>query len=62
MTAMTAGNAESVANGVTGEGGTEAQVRVFCDPTFIGESMRFGFLPALTGHSADAAFPAAIDQ
>ena len=59
---MAAGNAESTANGVTGEGRFHRKPAYFAIPTFIGKSMRFGPLPTLTGHSADAAFPAAIDQ
>jgi hypothetical protein len=58
---MTTGNAESVTNGVTGEGCFHRKPAYFVIPTFIGESMRFGLLPALTGHSAYAAFPAAIE-
>ena len=59
---MAAGNAESVTNGVTGVGRFFWKPACFTIPTLIRETMRFGFLPALTGHSANAAFPAAIDQ
>jgi len=43
-------------------GAFPSETSVFCDSTLVLESMRFGFLPALTGHSAYAAFPAAIEQ
>ena len=57
---MAAGNAESATNGVTGVGSIEVQARQFRDSGQI-ENLRVSiFLPALTGHSACASFPAAI--
>ena len=53
---MAAGNAESVANEVTGESDTEAQVRVFCDSGLIGNPCVVMMPSPHTGHFACAAF------
>jgi len=53
---MTAGNAVSVTNGVTGV--TALPLRFRSD----WKSTCFGFPPVLTGHSAGAAFLAAISS
>ena len=45
---MAAGNAVSETNGVTGEGGTETQARVFCDSNVHWRIHAFRFFSVLT--------------